>query len=167
MTPLRKRFIEDMQVRGLAPATQQQYLHHAANFAKFFGSSPEHLDLEAIRQYELYLLNERKLSPESVNGFVSAIQFLYQVTLEMPWGAACFPRVRRPQKLPVVLSPYEVERFFDQISSLMHRAALMTCYGAGLRISEAVRLKISDIAKGSVSRVGRQWRSEEEDRARD
>lgn len=145
MTPLRKRFIEDMQLRGLATGTQTQYLYQVANFARFYSTSPENLDLDAIRQYELYLLNDRKLSPETVNGFVSAVQFLYQVTLEMPWGSECFPRVRRAQKLPIVLSPYEVEQFFEHIPNLMYRAALMTCYGAGLRISEAIRLKIADI----------------------
>jgi site-specific recombinase XerD len=145
MTPLRQRFIEDMQLRGLAPTTQRSYLHYVAEFAKFYGASPEHLDLEAVRQYQLYLLNERKLSPESINTFVSAVQFLYQKTLEMPWGSACFPRVRCPQRLPVVLSPEEVGHFFRQVPSLKYRAVLMTCYGAGLRISEAVALRVVDI----------------------
>jgi integrase len=90
-------------------------------------------------------LNERKLSPESINTFVSAVQFLYQKTLEMPWGSACFPRVRCPQRLPVVLSPEEVGHFFRQVPSLKYRAVLMTCYGAGLRISEAVALRVVDI----------------------
>jgi integrase/recombinase XerD len=116
-----------------------------ADFAKFYNTSPEHLDLEAIRQYELYLLHEKKLSPESINSFVSAVQFLYLVTLEMPWGKECFPRVRRAHKLPVVLSQDEVVRFFEHVPSLKYRAALMLCYGAGLRISEAVALKITDI----------------------
>ena len=145
MTALRQRFLEDMHLRGLAPATQRQYIHYVAGFAKFYSTSPEHLDLEAVRQYELYLLHERKLSPESINTFVSAVQFLYQVTLEMPWGKECFPRVRRAHKLPVVLSPEEVALFLENIPSLKYRAALMLCYGAGLRISEAVALKISDI----------------------
>jgi site-specific recombinase XerD len=145
MTPLRQRFIEDMQLRGHAPTTQRSYTHYVADFAKFYNISPEHLDLEAVRQYELHLLNEKKLSPESINSFVSSVQFLYTVTLEMPWGKESFPRVRRPQKLPVVLSPAEVARFLAQITGLRNRAALMTCYGAGLRISEAVALKISDI----------------------
>ncbi|HKW68471.1 MAG TPA: site-specific integrase [Terriglobales bacterium] len=145
MTPLRERFIEDMRLRGLAPATQRQYIHYVAGFAQFYGTSPEHLDLEAIRQYELYLLHDRKLSPESINTFVSAVQFLYQVTLEMPWGKECFPRVRRAHKLPVVLSPEQVAAFLENVPSLKYRAALMLCYGAGLRISEAVALKISDI----------------------
>ncbi len=145
MTPLRERFIEDMQLRGLAPTTQRSYLHYVADFAKFYNTSPEHLDLEAIRQYELHLLHEKKLSPESINSFVSSVQFLYLTTLEMPWGKECFPRVRRAHKLPQVLSPEEVSRFFESVPSLKYRAALMTCYGAGLRISEAVALKVSDI----------------------
>lgn len=145
MTPLRQRFIEDMQLRGLAPTTQRSYTHYAVEFAKYYGTSPEHLDLEAIRQYELHLLHERKMSPESINTFVSAIQFLYLETLEMPWGKECFPRVRVATKLPVVLSPDEVELFFRHIGCLKHRAALMLCYGAGLRISEAVKIRVSDI----------------------
>jgi len=145
MTPLRQRFIEDMQLRGLAPTTQKSYIHYVSEYAKYYNTSPEHLDLEAIRQYELYLLNERKLSPESINSFVSAVQFLYQVTLEMPWGSECFPRVRRGSRLPVVLSSEEVERFFEHVTGIKQRAALMTCYGAGLRISEAVGLKRGDI----------------------
>jgi integrase/recombinase XerD len=145
MTPLRQRFIEDMQLRGLAPTTQRSYIHYVADFANFYKTSPEQLDLEAIRQYELYLLNERKLSPESINCFVAAIQLLYTVTLELPWGKECFPRVRRGHKLPVVLSAEEVGQFFEHVPSLKYRAALMICYGAGLRISEAAGLKVGDI----------------------
>src|SRR5271165_6099061 len=145
MTPLRKRFIEDMQLRGLAPTTQRSYIHYVAEFARFYDASPEKLDLEAIRQYEIHLLNERKLSPESVNTFVSSVQFLYTVTLELPWEKQCFPRVRVPSRLPVVLDPEEVAEFFDYVPSLKYRAALMLCYGAGLRIAEAVAIKVSDI----------------------
>jgi integrase len=134
-----------MQLRGLAPTTQRSYLHYVSEFAKFYNTSPAHLDLEAVRQYELYLLHEKKLAPDSINTFVSAVQFLYLVTLEMPWGKECFPRVRRPDKLPVVLSPEEVGRFLEHIRCLKHRAALMLCYGAGLRISEAVAVKVADI----------------------
>jgi site-specific recombinase XerD len=75
MTPRRQRFIEDMQLRGLAPATQRSYTHYVADFAKFYNTSPEHLDMEAIRQYELHLLHEKRLSPESINSFVSACSF--------------------------------------------------------------------------------------------
>ena len=71
MTPLRQRFIEDMLLRGFAPGTQRSYIHYVEGFAKFYNKSPALLDLEAIRQYELYLLEERKLSPASINTFVS------------------------------------------------------------------------------------------------
>lgn len=145
MTPLRKRMLEDMQLRNLTPETQRNYIHHVAGFARYFGKSPELLDLEAVRQYQLYLLNERKLSPETINQYVSAIQFLYLTTLEMPWTTEYFPRVRRAHKLPVVLSQEEVLAFFDHIPSLKYRAALMISYGAGLRVSEVVALHVTDI----------------------
>ncbi len=103
------------------------------------------LDLEAVREFQLYLLNERKLSPESINQYVSSVKFLYLITLEMPWTDEYFPRVRRPYKLPLVLSQEEVLAFFDHIPSLKYRAALMTAYGAGLRVSEVVALQVSDI----------------------
>src|SRR5260370_13492960 len=118
MTPLRQRMIDDMQLRNLAAGTQRQYIAYVAGFAKYFGKSPEDLDLEAVRQYQLYLLNERKLSAESVNQYVSSIQFLYLITLEMPWTSEYFPRVRRPRRLPVRLSQHEVLPYFDNIPSL-------------------------------------------------
>jgi site-specific recombinase XerD len=137
--------IEDMQLRNLAAGTQKHYISLVAGFAKYFGTSPENLDIEAVRQYQLYLLNERKLSPDAVNQCVSALKFLYLTTLEMPWTNEYFPRARRPHKLLVVLSQKEVLAFFDHVPSLKYRAALMVCYGAGLRISEAVALRITDI----------------------
>jgi integrase/recombinase XerD len=129
MTPLRQRMIDDMQLRNLAAATQTQYIHHVAGFARYFGTSPADLDIDAVRQYQLHLLNERKLSPEAVNQFVSAIKFLYLTTLEMPWTDAYFPSVRRAHKLPVVLSQEEVLAFFDHIPSLKYRAALVMAPG--------------------------------------
>ena len=145
MTPLRQRMIEDMRIRNYATTTQRSYIHYVAEFAKYFNRSPEELDLEAVRQYQLYLTQERKLSPQSINTFVSAVQFLYLVTLEMPWEKHDFPRARLDEKLPVVLAPDEVQRFLDQVTGVKNRAVLLTCYGAGLRISEAVSLKVSDI----------------------
>lgn len=145
MTKLRQRMIEEMQLRGMAPETQRQYVHHVARFALFYNTSPELLDLEDIRQYLLHLLNDRHLSTESVNQSVSALKFLYLQTLELPWSDAHFPRAKRAHKLPVILSPEEVEAFFDHVPSLRFRACLMTCYGAGLRVSEAVSLKVGDI----------------------
>ena len=100
MTPLRQRMIGDMRIRNLAATTQRSYVHYVAEFAKYFQRSPEHLDLEAVRQYQLYLVEERKLSPQSINSFVSAVQFLFLTTLEMPWSKEDFPRARLDHKLP-------------------------------------------------------------------
>jgi site-specific recombinase XerD len=145
MTPLRRRMSEDMQLRNFAPETQRNYIHHVKGLAEFYQLSPEHLDLEDIREYQLYLQNERQQSPQTINQFVSAVRFLYRETLETVWPENALPRPRQPHKLPVVLSPAEVDAFFHHVGTLRYRAALMTGYGAGLRVSEVVRLKISDI----------------------
>jgi integrase/recombinase XerD len=145
MTPLRQRMIEDMRLRNLTPATQRSYLHYVTDFAQYFDLSPEKLDAEAIHQFLVHQVEERKLSPETVNQSISALKFLYLTTLEMPWTNEYFPRVKRPSRLPIVLSSEEVLLFFDHVTGMKNRAALMTCYGAGLRVSEAVALKISDI----------------------
>jgi site-specific recombinase XerD len=145
MTPLRQRMIEDMRLRNFATTTQRSYVHYVAQFAQYFHRTPAELDLEAVRQYQLHLIQERKLSPQSVNTFVSAVQFLYLVTLEMPWDKHDFTRARLEEKLPIVPAPLEVQYFLEHVAGIKHRAILLTCYGAGLRISEAIALKPSDI----------------------
>jgi site-specific recombinase XerD len=145
MTPLRRRMLEDMQLRNFASETQRNYIHHIKGLAQFYQTSPEHLDLEDIREYQLHLLNEKEHSPQAVNQFVSAAKFFYRVTVETVWPENALPRVRVPHKLPVILSPAEVDAFFRHVGTLRYRAALMTAYGAGLRVSEVVRLKITDI----------------------
>jgi integrase/recombinase XerD len=145
MTPLRQRMIEDMRIRNFATTTQRSYVYYVAEYAKHFNRSPEELDLEAVHQYQLYLSQERKLSSQSINTFVSAVQFLYLTTLEMPWKKEDFPRPRIEAKLPVVLAPEEVQNFFEHLNGLKYRVVLLACYGSGLRISEAVALKVSDV----------------------
>lgn len=145
MTALRQRMIEDMRIRNFATTTQRSYIHYVAEFAKHFNRSPQDLDLEAVRQYQLYLAQDRKLSPQSINTFISAVQFLYLTTLEMPWETKDFPRARLEEKLPVVLAPEEVQCFFGHVAGVKNRVVLLICYGAGLRISEAVAVKLSDI----------------------
>jgi site-specific recombinase XerD len=137
--------LEDMQLRNLCPETQRNYIHHVVGLARFYQTSPEHLSLEEIREYQLYLINERRLSPDAVNQFVAAAKFLYNVTLETPWSEGALPRCRVPQRLPVVLSAAEIHEFFQHVPTIRYRAALMTAYGAGLRVSEVVALKVGDI----------------------
>ena len=145
MTPLRQRMVEDMQLRNYSTGTQRSYIHYVEDFANHYRLSPSRLGLDEIRNYQLHLIEEKKLSPQSVNCFVSAVKFLYTVTLEMPWSEEHFPRLKVPEKLPQVLGASEVMQFFGCIGILKHRAVLMLCYGSGLRISEAVSLKVRDI----------------------
>jgi len=145
MTPLRKRMIEDMQLRNLAPETQRTYLHHVTGLAQFYQTSPEHLNLEDIRQYQVYLANECRYSAESVNQFLSAVKFLYGITMEAPFDTGCLLRARIPKNAPIILSQQEVACFFDHVPSIRYRAALMVAYGAGLRVSEVAALKVADI----------------------
>jgi site-specific recombinase XerD len=137
--------LEDMQLRNLSAATQRSYTHYVSEYAKHYGITPERLGLDDVRNYQLYLIEQRQLSPESINTFVSAVKFLYKVTLDMPWSDAQFVRMKRPTKLPVVLSQAEVTELFHHVGILKHRAVLMLCYGSGLRISEAVSLKAAQI----------------------
>ena len=146
MTSLRQRMTEDMQVRNLALNTQTSYVQQVSLFARHFDKSPEQLGPEDIRAYQVYLTNEKKLAPGSVLIAVAALRFLYKVSLKKDWSFEdVIPAPKKPQKLPVVLSPEEVLQFLGCVGSTKHRAILTTCYAAGLRISEAVRLKPADI----------------------
>src|SRR6516162_10648354 len=146
MTPIRQRMTEDMQVRNLSPHTQASYVQQVSLFARYFSKSPELLGPEEIRAYQVYLTNEKKLATSSILIAVSALRFLYKVTLHRDWCLEdIIPAPKKPQKLPIVLSPEEVLQFLSSVQSTKHRTILTTCYAAGLRISEAVRLKVTDV----------------------
>jgi integrase/recombinase XerD len=144
MSPLRRRMIEDMTVRNLSPATQRSYAHAVSKFSRFFGRSPNKLDLEDVRAFQVHLV-AGGISWPALNQIVCALRFFYGVTLgnaELPERIA---HAREPRKLPVVLGADEVVRFLDAVPGLKHRAALTTAYAAGLRVSEVVGLKVTDI----------------------
>ncbi|TIT56314.1 MAG: integrase, partial [Mesorhizobium sp.] len=142
MTQLRQRMSEDMQVRNFALNTQLSYLQQVSLFARYFCKSPDLLGREDIRTYQVYLANEKKLAP----GSIAALRFLYTVTLERDWvPEEVLPLPKKPQRLPIVLSPEEVQRFLGCVLDIKHYAILTTCYAAGLRISEAVQLKPTNI----------------------
>jgi site-specific recombinase XerD len=133
--------LEDMQIRHLASSTQRAYVEHVARFARHFGRSPALLGPEEIRAYQVYLTNDKQLAPASMVITVAALRFLYTVTLQKTWSVeAVIPAPKTPQTLPVVLSLAEVVQFLDCVAAPKHRTILTTCYAAGLRISEAVRL---------------------------
>ena len=141
MTSLRTRMTEDMQIRNLAVHTQNTYLLQVALFARYFNKSPELLGFEQIRTYQVYLTNEKKLATSSILIAISALRFLYKVTLKKTWDIDdAIPAPKKPQRLPIILSPEEVIQFLAAVTSAKHRAILTTCYAAGLRISEAVAL---------------------------
>jgi integrase/recombinase XerD len=144
MTPLRRRMIEDMTVRNLSPATQRSYVHAVAKFARFFGRSPEKLDLEDVRAFQVHLV-AGGISWPALNQTVCALRFLYGVTLGRPDLPERIAHAREPRTLPVVLSADEVVRFLEAVPGLKCRAALTTAYAAGLRASEVACLKIANI----------------------
>jgi integrase/recombinase XerD len=144
MSPLRRRMIDDMTVRNLSPATQRSYVHAVAKFAGFFGRSPEMLDLEDVRAFQVHLV-AGGMSWPALNQTVCALRFLYGVTLRQADLPDRIAYARQPQKLPVVLSTEEVVRFLEAVPSLKCRAALTTAYAAGLRASEVASLKVADI----------------------
>ena len=145
MTQLRLRMTEDMQIRNLALNTQKAYLLQVSSFAKFFDQSPDKLGPDDIRTYQIYLINTKKLEPSSLCITVSALRFLYKVTLKQPWAIDEIPVPKKPQKLPLILSPEEVTQFLENVSSLKHFTILSTIYASGLRITEACSLKATDI----------------------
>src|SRR5580704_3244071 len=134
MSPLRRRMIEDMTVRNLSPATQRSYVHAVARFSRHFGCSPDRLDLEKVRAFQVHLV-ANGISWPALNQTVCALRFFYGVTLGHREIPERIPYAREPGKLPVVLSADEVVRFLEAVPSLKTRAALTTAYAAGLRAS--------------------------------
>ena len=147
MSPLRRRMIEDMTVRNLAPATQQSYLYAVAKFSRHFACSPARLGLEHVRAYQVHLAAQKR-SWSHINQASCALRFFYGVTLGRSEVLAGIVSAREPQTLPVVLSADEIVQFLEAVPGLRNRAALTTAYGAGLRVREVSRLKLADIDSG-------------------
>lgn len=145
MTELRKRMIEDLQLRNYSELTVRSYTETVAHFAQYFHQSPDQLGAEQVRQYQLYLLNERKLCWQTFQVRMAALKFLYTRTLKQEWFDVeiAKPKVRR--KLPTVLSREEVQALIDATVNLKYRALLATLYGTGLRVAEVQHLRVTDI----------------------
>ncbi len=143
-SPLRQRMVEDMEVRGFTACTQRGYIAAVKNFTAFFGRSPDQAGAEDLRRFQLHMRSEG-VSATSMNAAVSALRFFFRVTLDRGDAQGGMTTVREPRRLPVILSPQEVARLLDAAPGLKYRAALSLAYGAGLRASEVVSLKVTDI----------------------
>src|SRR6059058_1238765 len=153
MSPLRRRMIEDMTIRKLAPKTQQGYIRTIRDFAAFLGRSPDTASFEDVRRFQLHLAANGAHIP-ILNHTVAALRFFFRVTLKRSDIIEHTTFLHEPRKLPVVLSPEDVARLLDAAPGLKYKAALSVAYGAGLRAAEVISLKVGDIdSKRMVIRV--------------
>jgi site-specific recombinase XerD len=137
--------LEELRLRNYSPNTIEVYLRCVAKFARHFGAAPDRLGRQHIRQYQLFLVEQQKVSWAVFNQTVCALRFFYHQTLHRAWMIEHIPYPRHEQKLPVVLSPTEVAAVFAAAHNLKHRTILMTIYAAGLRVSELTNLRVTDI----------------------
>ena len=154
ISPLRQRMIEDMTIRQFAPKTQAFYIRMVREFTIFFGQAPDQATGEDLRRYQLHLVSTGA-SANSINRAVTALRFFFHVTLGQREATERLPSLRQPRKLPVVLSGEEATRLLvasmtASPGGLKYRAALSVAYGTGLRASEVVRLRPTDIDSGRM-----------------
>ena len=145
MTRLRKMMLDELERRNYSQTTRRAYLLGVEQFAQHFHRSPDQLGLDHVRDYQVYLFRVRKLKPNTVAVRLAALRFLFVAVLKRRWTVDDTPYPKRPNKLPVVLSPEEVARLIVSALTPLHRAVLMTLYGTGLRRAEVTRLKVGDI----------------------
>ena len=144
VSPLRRRFIDDLRLRNKSPRTIETYVLRVVQFTRHFGRSPDRLGAEALRAYQQHLL-ARRVSWSMFNQSVCALRFLYNVTLGRPYLIEHLPFAKRPRVLPIVLSPEEVLRFLKAALPGRDRTLLDVAYSCGLRLQELLGLKVSDI----------------------
>jgi len=145
MTYLRKRMIEDLQLRGISALTQQLYVRAVQQLAEHYGKSPDTITEEELRDYFLYLKNVKKWARSTSTIALCGIKFFYETTIKREWPILHFVRAERQKKLPVILSPDEVRCILSNVHVLRYRVCLTTIYSCGLRLQEGTHLQISDI----------------------
>ena len=144
ISPLRQRMIEDMSVRNFVEKTRNDYIRHVKTFTAFLGRSPETATPEDLRRFQLHQ-TQTGVRPPTINGAVVALRFFFTVTVGQANMARHLTFVREPRKIPVVLSEEEIARLLEAAPGPKYKAALSAAYGAGLRVSEVVALKVSDV----------------------
>jgi len=145
MTHLRKMMLDELQRRNYAHTTAEAYIRALRNFAAYYRVPPDRLGPKQIRDYQLYLIQKRKLSPRTVQQHMAAMKFFYEHTLKryFRWEQIPYPKI--PKQLPTVLSLDEVKQLIDAAGNLFHRTILMTLYSTGMRRDELIHLKVDDI----------------------
>lgn len=145
MTHLRKIMLEELERRNYSEATTRAYIHAMKDFSAYFKRPPDQLGPEHVREYQVYLLRERKLSPNTVNMRTGALRFFFVTTLRRPWTAADTPYPKRAFELPTILTREQVAALIDHATIPFYRTILLTLYATGVRRAELSRLKVSDI----------------------
>jgi len=145
MTELRKRMIEDLQLRGMSDTTQKMYVRAVRKLSEHYHKSPDQVTDEELRQYFLYLKNIKKFSRTASTIALCGIKFFFRHTLKRDWSTLTFVRPPREKKLPVVLSIEEVRKILNCIRLDRYRACLTTIYSCGLRLQEGTHLRVTDI----------------------
>ncbi|MBK7181123.1 MAG: site-specific integrase [Chloroflexi bacterium] len=151
MTPLRQRMLEDMQLRGLAPKTQEAYVTAVRQLAEYYDKSPEFISEQELRDYFLFLKNEKKVARSTCTQALCGIKFFYEQTLQREWQTFDLVRPGKEHKLPVVLAVNEVHRILGQLRHPGYRACLSVIYGCGLRLQEGTGLQVHDVDSERMS----------------
>jgi integrase/recombinase XerD len=145
MKTIRSQFIQQMQLKGYSENTIQSYVDCLIGLSKFYNTSPDLLSDQQIRDYLHHCIVEKKLSTSWVNQCVSALKILFVQILKKEWDSLAIPRIKREKKLPVVLAKEEVKAILSEVKNIKHKTILTLIYSAGLRVGEAINLKVSDI----------------------
>jgi site-specific recombinase XerD len=140
-----QKMIVDMQIRGLAEGSQKEYVRYVQIFQQFCDKPVTEVTENEIKTFLHHLISMKKLAASTVNVYNAALKFLYEKTLKRGWNSENLPRLKKPKKIPDVLTKEEVQMLFDVTDNLKHKCILMTVYGSGLRLSEIIGLKVSDI----------------------
>jgi integrase/recombinase XerD len=151
MTELRRKMLQALTVRGMAPRTQQSYVSAVRRLAKHYRRSPEDLTADEVQAYLARMIEVEGLSWSTCSVAVNAFRFLYHVTLGLNEIDFVVPQPRKPQRLPEILSLEEVSRLFASVEHLKHRLLFETIYACGLRVSEATQLKMRDIDRDRMT----------------
>lgn len=145
MSALRQKMIEDMQLKGLAVRTQEAYVNAVLQLSRRLKKSPDRIDEEELREYFLYLKNEKRVAESTFSIALCGIKFFYEQTLKKEWHTLQLVRPDRKKKLPVVFSMDEVKRVLDCVHRFQYQVCLKTIYACGLRLLEGTRLRVKDI----------------------